>query len=152
MAFDDTIPSRYIRDSNMPLDEEGRVQYVARELDKVSYQFETLASTGSAGQLLRTRRDTTLTVAVTASDNTVEMSNTGTITCTLPNATSCKGLLLTLVKTGASGTLNIASVAAQTSKGVNRTATPWSFTAQWSVLQIQSNGTNWTTLVNGVPA
>jgi hypothetical protein len=82
----------------------------------------------------------------------VEMSNTGTVTCTLPNATTCEGLLLTLIKTGASGTLNVASVAGQTSKGTNRTASPWSFTDQWTVLQIQSNGTNWTTLINGVPS
>ena len=116
------------------------------------YQQDTNPSRWNGGQRFRTRQATTTTVTVTASDGTVEMSNTGTVTCTLPSATTCEGLLLTLIKTGASGTLNIASVSGQTSKGTNRTATPWVFTAQWTVLQIQSNGTNWTTLINEVPA
>jgi len=116
------------------------------------YQASNAPNRWNGGQRFRTRQATTTAVTVTASDGTVEMSNTGTVTCTLPSATTCEGLLLTLVKTGASGTLNIASVSAQTSKGIDRTATPWVFTDQWTVLQIQSNGTNWTTLINGVPA
>jgi hypothetical protein len=117
-----------------------------------TYQANTYVNRWGGGHRFVTRESASTTVTVTTADDTVRMSSTSTVACGLPDATTCTGLRLTLIKTGASGTINVSSVSNQVSSNnsTNRTSTPWTMTTRGHVLQIQSNGTGWDVLINGV--
>lgn len=115
------------------------------------YQSGTSVNRWNGGHRFKVRDSSSTTVTITTADGTVRMSSTSTVTCTLPSATGCTGFVITLKKTGASGTINVKSVSSQTADGVDITSGSIAMSTQYHVVILQSNGTNWDVLKNGLP-
>lgn len=84
----------------------------------------------------------TTTYAATVNDRTIRCDATGgAFDVDLPNATTCAGLILSIIKIDASG--NNVSVDPNGSQTINGSASSIALDVQWDCLTIQSDGSNW---------
>jgi hypothetical protein len=85
--------------------------------------------------------------ALTIADGLVFLTGTATYALTLPTAVGNTGLMIRLVKTGASGVVTLTPNGAETING----AASLTITAQWRSVAIVSDGSNWIMVVNATP-
>lgn len=101
-----------------------------------------LMDNGLAG--LETLADAPATLTTSQLGKTLYMPNTAARTLTLPPAASCTGRTFTVVKTTAAAfAVTLQGNAAENINSANTYATA---TAQWSVAEIRSDGTQWVVL------
>jgi hypothetical protein len=112
----------------------------------------TVFSIGSGGCVTQTGSRTainatakTTTYAATVNDRTIRCDATaGAFDVDLPNATTCAGLILSIIKIDASG--NNVSVDPNGSQTINGSSASIGLDVQWDCLTIQSDGANWVIL------
>lgn len=115
------------------------------------YQAGTKPNRWSSGQLFKIRTITGTAAVLTVVENYVIMSTGAAATCTLPSAVGLTGWMVTIKKTGATGTISIKSVLNQTADGVNITTGSIPLATQYHVVTLISDGANWHVLKTGAP-
>lgn len=132
----------------------------AQELARPSYAAGTVAYVADRARLMAASqfgayqdvmignvRTVTATGTALKSDGLIILSGTGTYTYNLPTAASMSGSRLAFVKTGASGVVTLDGAGAETING----AATLTVTAQWRIVELYSDGTQWIMLSNHTP-